>query len=241
LNGSFADPGFEQHTVVIDWGDGSQPDTLILAAGVEDFTATHVYADDPSDGTSDDYLVSVSVTDEDLAQDTAVTPITIANVAPIPRIVNAGSDSTTVRLSANVTDAGTDNFTYAWTVTGTTLPPGTPTDQPTISFPRPVGGVAAVSLTVTDDDGGSTTTDVLFVAGTAGGDTINITPTADANDDPDALSVTVTTDTTGTSNQDFDPVDAILISTGDGDDVLTVDAETTPSRAGLGTISWKAA
>ena len=216
LDGSFADPGIEAHTITIDWGDGSSLEMLYLAAGVSNFAAEHIYSDDPN-GSLDDYSVSIVVADADLDRDSTVLPITIGNVSPIARIVDNGSDSSTVRLAAVVTDDGADDFTYAWTVAGITLPPETPTDQPTFSFARPSDGVASVSLTVTDDDGSSTRTEILFVAGTDAADTITIAPTSD---NPDGLSITV--NTTG-SAQEFDRVDAVLVSTGDGDDVLDVD------------------
>src|SRR5262249_42513071 len=45
LSGTFGDPGsLDAHTVVIDWGDGTAPTTLALAAGVTGFTGvTHQY------------------------------------------------------------------------------------------------------------------------------------------------------------------------------------------------------
>src|SRR5205814_1864234 len=52
LTGTFTDPGTQDsYTLVINWGEGS-PQTLILAAGTRDFTATHQYLDDNPTGTS---------------------------------------------------------------------------------------------------------------------------------------------------------------------------------------------
>ena len=227
LNGTFADPGIEPHTVVIDWGDDGPTDTLLLAAGVTSFSITHVYLDDPAAGTGDDFPVTVTVTDKDLAFDDAEIPVMVDNLEPDPRIVDNGSDATTIRLASAVTDAGADTFTYLWAVTGADLPEGTPTDQPTISFPRPLDGVAAVSLVVTDDDGGSTQTEILVVAGTDEADVITVAPTDDPDDDPESLQVTVTNDSNGEQTDFVAPVDAILITSGAQNDIITIDAAIT--------------
>jgi len=61
LSGTFTDPGtLDTHTVTIDWGDGSTPTTLNLAAGVTAIPATsHRYLDNlPSNAP---YTVTVTV------------------------------------------------------------------------------------------------------------------------------------------------------------------------------------
>jgi hypothetical protein len=68
LNGSFTDPGtLDVHTIVVNWGDGSTPQTFVLPVGDRTFTYTHTYADDhPVTGTTQDSLrVTVRITDDD--------------------------------------------------------------------------------------------------------------------------------------------------------------------------------
>ena len=68
LSGSFTDPGtLDPHTVTINWGDGSAPQVLNLAAGVTLIPSTpHIYLDDNPVGTpSDVYTITVFVADDD--------------------------------------------------------------------------------------------------------------------------------------------------------------------------------
>ncbi len=67
LSGSFVDPGvLDTHTVQIEWGDGSTPTTLELAAGVTSIPATtHQYLDNPSGQPNGSFPISVTVLDKD--------------------------------------------------------------------------------------------------------------------------------------------------------------------------------
>src|SRR5690242_12744835 len=85
LTGSFTDPGtLDTHTVTIDWGDGSPATSIDLGPGILAIPATtHQYLDDHPSGTpSDDYTISVTVTDDQGGQGTVSTTVTINNVAP---------------------------------------------------------------------------------------------------------------------------------------------------------------
>lgn len=66
LTGNLSDAGLlDTFSLVIDWGDGNV-ETVSLAAGSTTFAVPHVYADDaPSVTPSDQYTVSVSLTDDD--------------------------------------------------------------------------------------------------------------------------------------------------------------------------------
>ncbi len=66
LTGSFTDVGtLDTHTVVIDWGDGNV-DTIPVGVGVWTISASHPYPDDNPTGTSsDDYDVTVTLSDDD--------------------------------------------------------------------------------------------------------------------------------------------------------------------------------
>ena len=67
LSGRIVDPGtLDTHTVVVNWGDGTAPQTVPTTGRT--FTATHVYADDdPSTTPHDTVPVSIDVTDKDRA------------------------------------------------------------------------------------------------------------------------------------------------------------------------------
>jgi autotransporter-associated beta strand protein len=65
LTGAISDPGTQDtFTLVIDWGDGSRPETIRLRAGTERFALVHHYAK------AGDYQVSVSLSDDDGGSDT---------------------------------------------------------------------------------------------------------------------------------------------------------------------------
>ena len=66
LNIAFGDPGqLDTHEVVVDWGDGSRPDTYALAAGVFSLTGlTHRYLNNMPGNTP--FVVTVRVRDNDM-------------------------------------------------------------------------------------------------------------------------------------------------------------------------------
>ena len=68
LEFTFEDPGtLDTHTVEVDWGDASAPETFQLSAGVRFFASTHQYLDDDPTATSSDVKqVSVRVIDDDV-------------------------------------------------------------------------------------------------------------------------------------------------------------------------------
>ena len=133
LSGSFTDPGVRDgHTVTVNWGDGSAPTTLDLAAGVTVFSGlTHVYGDDDPTGTSsDNYTITVSVSDpaEAAASTSATSTINIANALPsvtgvtitrpgIPGAVSQILENEEVVLTGSYSDPGlrdTHTVTIDW-------------------------------------------------------------------------------------------------------------------------------
>ncbi|MFT3789111.1 MAG: PKD domain-containing protein [Tepidisphaeraceae bacterium] len=111
------------------------------------------------------YVVSLLITDDDGATDTASTSnITVTNANPTGSITGApetGMEGQPVSFGSTHADAGSaDTFTYAWSVTrngqayDTT---GLTVNQSTFSFSPTDDGSYVVSLTITDDDGGSVT------------------------------------------------------------------------------------
>jgi hypothetical protein len=170
LKGGFADANTsDTHAVTIDWGDGTSS-TLELAAGALSFSATHPYADDNPSGTSSDvYRIGVTVTDPDGGSAAGSTSVTVNNVAPSvtigsgPATGPAGAtdlapEGVAVNLHATVTDPGTtDVLTERWSVTKNGAPYGAAGSGTVFSFTPDDNGSYVVTLTVSDDDGGSTT------------------------------------------------------------------------------------
>src|SRR5439155_10276819 len=80
------------------------------------------------------------------------------NVAPLPAILGlpaAGGEGTTLYLTSSVFDpCVTDTFRYAWRVTKNGHDYASGSD-PALAFTPDDNGTYVVTLTVTDDDGGS--------------------------------------------------------------------------------------
>jgi uncharacterized delta-60 repeat protein len=146
LSSAVGDPGSaDTHTYA--WSvtkDGSA-----YAAGAEanfSFTATD----------NGEYVVILTVTDDDGGAGSTSKTILINNVAPTATINAApasASEGSTINLSSAVSDPGADTFTYAWSVSknGSAYATGT---AETFSFTPDDNGSYIVTLTVTDDDGG---------------------------------------------------------------------------------------
>ena len=116
--GSFSDPGLQDsHEVVIDWGDGSEAQRLLLQAVLNQtelraFALNHTYADNPL-APQTTYTITVDVNDDD--EPTTPTrlqyPIVVTNALPIISNVtlsnNTIDENQSVALSVAYSDAGT--------------------------------------------------------------------------------------------------------------------------------------
>jgi PKD repeat protein len=142
--GSFVDPGTGPWTATVDYGDGSGAQPLALAGKA--FSLAHSYADN---GT---YTVTVTVSEAGAASATATATVTVTNVAP------------TVAFTG-----GTILRTERYTATGSFADPGTDTHTATVDY-GDGSGTSALSLT-----GGSFSLDHAYL--TAGTYTVTVTVT----------------------------------------------------------------
>ncbi len=162
LSGEITDPGTQDtFTLSIDWGDGSTIETFNYAAGTTSYTVKHQYLDDnPS---SDDYPISVIVTDDDGGVGTGSTTVTVKNVAPevhtLPESQNFSGQ--THELAVSFTDPGTLDIhiaTINWG-DGSEIEPGVVNESSgsgtvTGSHPYFVPGEYTITVVVIDDDSG---------------------------------------------------------------------------------------
>ena len=241
LTGGFTDPGLlDAHAVVVTWGDGSAATTLNGAAGVLTFSASHKYLDDlPGGGAT----VGVTVTDDGGATATATTFVAIANAPPTATPLTgptAGTTGQSLTFSTTDADPGVlDTLTATWDFGDvTTLTAAAdPTNPVTASHAYSAAGSYTVRFTVQDNDGAqAVVTDTvtitastsaasakivtdplggtsLVVYGTAGNDSIEITPA-----DGQGVAVTVNGINLGT----FAPTNRIIVYGLAGDDSIHV-------------------
>ena len=112
LNLAFDDPGtLDQHSVEVDWGDGSAVEVFTIPTGDRTFSATHKYFDDNPTGTaSDEYAIKVRLSDDDLGETTATAVAKVNNVAPFNLQIQAIqpiNENGVVSLSLGFNDPGT--------------------------------------------------------------------------------------------------------------------------------------
>jgi len=154
-----SDAGADELTYSWDFGDGGS------ATGAD---ASYTWLVPGS------YTVTVVVTDDDGDSDTYQQDITVLNADPVIGVVSvpAGQEGLPSLFTAEATDPGPDPLTYTWDVEG--FP--TPFVGSEVSVTPADDGSYAVTLTVTDEDGGSTEQLFAFAVG-------NIAPAVLAFDD----------------------------------------------------------
>ena len=74
--------GIDTNTVSLNWGDGSAPTTIFLAAGQDTFSTTHTYLNNPAGVASENYTIIASVTNQYNEADYASAIVTVNKVAP---------------------------------------------------------------------------------------------------------------------------------------------------------------
>ena len=153
----------DEHTVRIDWGDGTV-DNVTLAVGEREFSSAHPYLDDgPSGIATHEYTVSVTVSDE-LADDSESAVVTVSNLAPLVDPIvgptpGPGVVGQTLAFSAGFSDPGTlDTHEVEWDFGDGTVIPFQSTDVAGALAPTHVyaaAGTFVVTVTIRDDDLGS--------------------------------------------------------------------------------------
>ena len=111
---SFNDPGADEWTATVDYGDGSGPQPLILEGNFANLS--HVYAE------PGEYTITVTVTDDEggVGVGIGVATVLAANTAPSadaggPYVATEGSG---VVLTGSGTDPDRDTLSYAWDLDG---------------------------------------------------------------------------------------------------------------------------
>lgn len=158
-NNSFTDSDSTSWTAIVDYGDGSGIQPLMLSG--TNFSLSHVYK---NNGT---YTVTVSVTDNQGATGSGTAIITVNNVPPTVGVITVPTNpvrvNTAATVSANFTDPGVlDTHTTVWNWGDNATSIGSVTENNgsgsvSGSHIYTTAGSYTVSVTVTDNHGASGT------------------------------------------------------------------------------------
>jgi PKD repeat protein len=177
---TFTDVDGGTHTCTFAWGDGTTSTTVPANDVAGTCSATHQYLDDNPTGTSsDNYAVSVTVKDDggtaNGGNDTsapASTVVTVRNVAPTITTTSGPiaplPKATSAPYTVSFTDPGSvDKHTCVWSwddgTADTTQYPGIGTRSCSTTHTYAQPGVYTVTVTVSDDDGGSDSETLQFL------------------------------------------------------------------------------
>ena len=149
----------------VNWGDGSAPATFTLLPGVTFFNTrnlggnflTHNYAQNSGPSR---FPLTVTVTDDAGLATTIPTGVVVQSVAPTITLSTPQKVTKGVRfvVTSDVSDPGVlDTLSYAWKVVGPTGQVVFTSTTQNLEYTAPDAGRYEVSLTVSDQDGGSTT------------------------------------------------------------------------------------
>ncbi len=166
LTGTIIEPGGDDALeFTVDWGDGNVS-TYAVAAGTTSYVFSHRYLDDPS-GLPDTYDIQVVAVNEDGLSDEASATVTVLNAAPTLELQGGeGDEGSSVTLQGLIRDAGPeDTFTLDvdWG-DGTVESFALAADERTLGYTHVYAddGEYTVTVTVTDDDGGSAQETAVF-------------------------------------------------------------------------------
>jgi hypothetical protein len=164
LSGDISDPGStDTFALTIDWGDGSNEETVSEAAGTKTFSLTHTYADDNPTGTaSDNSRIALTIEDDDKGTGAGSVNLVVKNLPPTLSIASPAYGAlftlnTAVNISASLTDPNA-NDTLSCSVDwddGTTASGTYASGVCSASHTYTVAGVYTLQMTGADDDTGS--------------------------------------------------------------------------------------
>jgi len=191
LTGTINDAPADTHSATVDWGDGSNPESLTVNQVANTFSGNHFYADNAT------YPVVVTVTDNTSLSNTCAFNQTINNVAPTLATysdVSVCPGATVNRPARTFSDPGYDNPLNGSTETFTASVnwgDGSPVENPTPTWTSGSGGVPTsgtvpggshvyaspgnytVVVQVADDDSGSHARSFIVTVGDTTPPTIN--------------------------------------------------------------------
>jgi PKD repeat protein len=149
LAGTASDPAGANDTLMYAWSVTRNGTVYAAGTGAAfDFT--------PND--EGEYLVTLTVSDEDGGSTAVSRSVAVANVAPTATITGApqvGFEGTAISLAGSFTDPGSaDTHTLAWSVTRDGAPYASGSG-PTVSFVPDDNGMYSVTFAVTDNAGAS--------------------------------------------------------------------------------------
>jgi hypothetical protein len=238
LTGNIVDPDpLDTHTLVVNWGDGSSPQTFTFGAGALPFSLSHRYLDNPPGQPNGSFPIALQVTDSNGGQGTASTAIQVNAVPPTaslsgPALSVPGQPRTFTfaATSPSPTDQAA-GFSYAITWgdgTAVQTIPATAGNGTGVAVDHiyTAPGAYTVTVTATDDDSTSAAAtqaisvqtvqmegNSLAVGGTPHNDSVTLTPA----DSTGHISVNVNGVSLGNS---FKPSDHILIYGQAGNDTI---------------------
>ncbi len=165
LAGTFSDPNSDDsHTVEIDWGDGSTPTFLQLAAGVTSFQATHAFLlTNPAGVPTNTDSVRVTVLDPAGDSDSGSLTLQVQNIPPALTLPPSGSLAfgvgQQVEIPGKLQDPGT-NESFSGTADfndGTGLQPVTVNADGTFLLEHTYAheGTYTILVAVSDSSGGT--------------------------------------------------------------------------------------
>ena len=96
----------DTNTVTLNWGDGSAPTTIALAAGQNAFSTSHAYLNNPAGVGSENYTIVGSVTNENGLVGYASASVTVSKVAPQLTAADLSLSETTANEGDTITLSG---------------------------------------------------------------------------------------------------------------------------------------
>ena len=173
LDLTFTDSGIgDRHRLTIDWGDGSSPTDFVIPARARAVSGiAHQYLDDPAAGTTFEIGVTIREVDDAASSGTGSATVTVNNLDPSVTNIQltpsgALNEGDEVTVTGEIVDVGSLDRHTVLVNFGDGLPPvpaEVNSDAGTFSLTHTLPdnsltGSADIVVTITDDDGGSSTT-----------------------------------------------------------------------------------